>query len=84
MQQRLFMDLLEVAWDDFHAHDRQSAVGMVIVVIHKDEQDDMGLQIGANTPPEVIQHAFRALVASWDAGDNVFQSIEPAPIRKVV
>jgi hypothetical protein len=79
MNQRKFLDLLDLAWQDF-SQDEPSAVGMIIVMIHKRADDEMGLQVGSNVAPEVVRHALNELA---DSGLE-FDRVKGSPLRKVV
>jgi len=79
MNQRKFLDLLDLAWQDFRQDDA-SAVGLIITVIHRNEHDDMALQTGANVAPEMIRYVLKELAR----GHLDFEQSVAQPLRKVV
>jgi hypothetical protein len=83
MKQTTFMDLLDVAWQDYRAH-APEALGMAIVIMHKDHDDEFSVQMGSNVPPEVVKYAFTSLVMSWAEGKNHFTKVQPRPRKKVI
>lgn len=83
MKRKLFMELLDVAWQDFHQAEPE-ALGMVIVIVGKSPSDEIEVQLGANVPPAVVEHAFQSLVDRWAKGGSPFHQIKPAPLRKIV
>src|SRR5262245_20329245 len=84
MKQQLFMDILDLAWSDFHAQDPSTAVGMIAIVVHRDQHDEMQIQMGSTVPPEIVEHALIQLIHSWATGGSAFERIEARPARKVV
>jgi hypothetical protein len=83
MKQTTFMDLLDVAWQDFKAHS-PDALGLAVVIMHKDPDDELAVQMGSNVPPDVVKYAFTSLVMSWAEGRNDFTQIPHRPRKKVV
>lgn len=79
MNQRKFLDLLDLAWQDFR-EDEPSAVGIIITVIRRDANDDMALQTGGNVAPEMIRHALKELAANR----LDFEQSRAQPLRKAV
>lgn len=77
------MDLLDLAWQDYKHQDRD-IIGMIVITIHRRHDDEIGLQVGSNVPPPVVEYAARELVRGWDAGENMFDIIPPTERRKVV
>ena len=83
MKKTTFMDLLDVSWQDFKAID-PDALGMAIVIMHKDRQDELAVQMGSNVPPEMVKYALTSLVMSWAEGYNDFTQVPHRRKRKVV
>src|SRR5262245_19855969 len=84
MKQQMFMDLMDLAWSDFHAQDPQTAVGMITIIVHRDENDDMQIQMGSTVAPEIVEYALASLIQSWATGQSEFVRIGERPRRKVV
>jgi hypothetical protein len=83
MKQSLFMDKLDVAWDDFRA-DAPHAVGMAIIILHRTEDDELEMQMAGNVPSEVLRHALVSLVRTWQKGGAQMVEGRPPKRRKVV
>jgi len=67
MSRSQFLEILDLAWDDHRAIDGE-AVGLIQIVIGKDEDDNMTLMLGANVPPEIAAEALEELVRRNQAG----------------
>lgn len=86
MNHKLFMELVTTADADFHQGDPHTAVGTIVIVVHRTPDDDMALQAGSTVSPDVIMDALIQLMMQMQFGNATFERQEPAKAtrRKIV
>jgi hypothetical protein len=66
VDQRAFMDIVELAADDVAGLNR-GILGIAVIAILKDG-DEMAVQVGASVPPEIVRMAVTMLANRWGEG----------------
>lgn len=84
MKRRVFMDMLDLAWQDFKSQSPDTAVGIAIIMLHRSPDDHLEVQVGTNVAPEVVKFAFMQLVEGWLNDEHEFDYVKPRTPRKVI
>jgi len=83
MNERQFMDIVDLAWADIKGAAPGTAAGIFTVVIHRDEDDEMSLQVGTTVPPAIVVEVLEHLLDQAHRGRMKFTPLSKTK-RKIV
>ena len=81
---KTMMNIVEMTWDDILAHGEGSEVGVIMVILHKRDDNELETQVGANVAPEVVRFTLRQLTADWETTGGEFVVFPPRERKKAV
>lgn len=83
MEQDSLMDIIELASADIRAIDAR-ALGIAVIVMYRDDDDELMVMVGSDVPPEIVRIAVRNLARGLARDNSDFSRVERRPLRKAV